>query len=169
MDAASGQPIRVPDEWAAVYATKDKLEELGVRLDGPRPTPDAHRYTNRRRVQFQELDLVQHVNHAVYLQWAGQACFDALLAAGHPLERMLQTGHEIQYFAAALDNENIEIVSWIGEVGETGVAWTHEISNADTRKLLARDYSSVIFLNAEHQPASASPQLIEDLLRGPRE
>jgi acyl-CoA thioester hydrolase len=175
MEAASGQPIRVPDEWAAVYATKDKLEDMGVRLNNPQPTQGAHRYTSHRRVQFHELDVAQHVNHAVYLQWAGQAHFDALRAAGHPPERALQegwrvfqAGHEVQYFAPALDNENIEIASWVCEVGETGAAWTHEISNADTHKLLARDYSPVIFLNAERQPATPPQSIIEDVLRGPR-
>src|SRR6185437_1464837 len=176
MEAASGQPIRVPDEWAAPYATKDKLEDIGVRLDNPRPTQDAARHTSRRRVQFHELDVVQHVNHAVYLQWAGQACFDALRAVGHPPEKAPQegwmvfpAGHEIQYFAPALENDNIEIVSWVCEQSDTGVAWTHEIFSADTHKLLARDYSPMIFASPERQPITPPQQIIEDVLVGPRE
>ena len=115
-----------------------------MRLREARSTENAYRYTSRRRVQFHELDTVQHVNHAVYLQWIEQAYLDALHRLGHPPgqrlpdgETILRGGHEIQYFAAAIDNENIEIVSWLCETAPSGAAWTHEIYNADSRKLLA--------------------------------
>ena len=72
-------------------------------------------------------------------------------------------GHEMQYSAAALDQENIEIVSWLCETTESGAAWTHEIYNADTRKLLARDYAQMNFINAQHEPIS--PPAIENVLR----
>ncbi|MGH7174188.1 MAG: acyl-[acyl-carrier-protein] thioesterase, partial [Gemmataceae bacterium] len=141
MDFQTGEPTRVPDAWAEAFTLKDKPEDLGVRLNGPRPTEASHRYTSRRRVQFHELDTVQHVNHAVYLQWIAEAFLDALRAVGHAPEqtlrdgwRAIQMGHEIQYFAAALDQENIEIVSWLCETTDSAAAWTHEIYNADTRK-----------------------------------
>jgi YbgC/YbaW family acyl-CoA thioester hydrolase len=173
MDAQTGQPSRIPDEWAEAVI-KDGLEDLGVQLKGARPTEGAHRYTHHRRVQFHELDGARHVNHAVYLRWAGQAYCDALRAAGHPPERAcrdgwraVQAGHEIQYFAAALDDDRIEVVSWLSELGEGRVAWTHEVHNADTRKLLARDYSVKAFVDLDGGPAAAPRQAVEDLLRGP--
>jgi acyl-CoA thioester hydrolase len=173
MDFQTAQPIRVPDEWADAFASNDKPEELGIRLNNAHATNGAHRYTRRQRVQFHELDAFQHVNHAVYLQWIEQAFLDALRAAGRPEGshqvgwRALQTGHEIQYFAAALDNENVEIVSWIGETGPDGAAWTHEIYNADTRKLLARDYARMVFVNARHEAIAPPAPLVEKVLRGP--
>jgi acyl-CoA thioester hydrolase len=174
MDVPTGQPIRIPDEWAATLATTGELEDLGVRLRGPCQTEDAYRYTSRRRVQFHELDAVQHVNHAVYLHWAGQAHFDALHAAGHPAKathwegwRALRAGHEVQYFAPARDNENIEIVSWVCERSAVGLAWMHEIYNADTRKLLARAYSMGAFVNLESESSASPQQVICDVVRGP--
>jgi YbgC/YbaW family acyl-CoA thioester hydrolase len=174
MDGPTGQPIRIPDEWTASLATTGKLEDLDVRLKDPRQIEDAYRYMSRRRVQHHELDTVQHVNHAVYLNWAGQAYFDALRGAGHPAmdthseEWMtLQAGHEVQYFAPTRDNENIEIVSWVCEMSEVGVAWTHEIYNVETRKLLARDYSVRVFVNPESEPSASRQKVIFDLVRGP--
>jgi acyl-CoA thioester hydrolase len=174
MDVPTGQPIRIPDEWAAALATTGELEDLGVRLKEPRQTKDAYRYTSRRCVQYHELDTVQHVNHAVYLLWAGQAYFDALRAAGHPAKdthseegMALRASHEVQYFASARDNENIEIVSWVCEMNEVGVAWTHEIYNVDTRKLLARDYSGRGFVNPESDPTASPQNVIFDVIRGP--
>jgi YbgC/YbaW family acyl-CoA thioester hydrolase len=147
---------------------------LGVRLRDSRQTEDAYRYTSRRRVQYYELDTVQHVNHAVYLHWAGQAYFDALDAAGHPVKDIhseewmaLRAGHEVQYFAPAWDNENIKIVSWVCEMSEVGVAWTHEIYNVDTHKLLVRDHSVRVFVKLEREPTVSPQKIIFDVVRGP--
>jgi YbgC/YbaW family acyl-CoA thioester hydrolase len=159
MDFQSGQPIRVPDAWAEAFNSKDKPDDLGIRFKDAHPTQDAPRYTSRRRVQFHELDTVQHVNHAVYLQWIDEAFRDIpreKLEIRNPKSESEQPfsdfgfrisdfgliGHEIQYSAAALAGENIEIVSWLSETAADGTAWTHEIYNADNRKLLARDYAS---------------------------
>lgn len=175
IDANTGLPTRVPDGWAEEVATTGEREDLGIRLSNARPTEQAHRYTSRRRVQFHELDAARHVNHAVYLNWAGEAYFDAIRAAGHPLEQtrqegymVFQGGHEIQYFAAAQDNDPIEVVSWVGEMARVRGAWTHEIYHADTRKLLARDYSVGVFVNLEGKPTVPPAQAIEDVVHGPK-
>jgi acyl-CoA thioester hydrolase len=155
----SGEPTRIPDAWAEAFTLKDKPEDLGIRLHDPHPTEDPRRYTSRRRVEFHELDTVQHVNHAVYLQWIEEAFIDAVRESGHAPQqtlqdgwRAVQAGHEIQYFAAAVQQENIEIVSWLSEAAADGAMWTHEISNADSRKLLARDYARMTFVNERHEP-----------------
>jgi acyl-CoA thioester hydrolase len=175
MNSQTGEPTRIPDAWANAFTLKDKPEDLGIRMHNPQPTEDTRRYTSCRRVEFHELDTVQHVNHAVYLQWISQAFQDALRSAGYSSEpslqdglRALQTGHEIQYFAAAVDQENIEIVSWLSETAADGAAWTHEIYNADTRKLLARDYARMSFVNARHESIPPPVGIIEKLLRDPR-
>jgi len=172
MNFHTGDPTRIPDGWANAFTLKDKPEDLGIRLHAPQPTENARRYVSRRRVEFHELDTVQHVNHAVYLQWIAEAFCDALRAAGYAPERTLQDGwralqtaHEIQYSAAAVDQENIEIVSWLSETAAEGAAWTHEIYNADTRKLLARDYAPMSFVNAQHEPIAPPARIIENIFR----
>ncbi len=172
MNFQTGEPTRIPDAWANAFTLKDKPDDLDIRLHDPRPTESARRYTTRRRVEFHELDTVQHVNHAVYLQWLAEAFRDALRTAGYAPERTLQdgwrglqTGHEIQYFAAAVDQENIEIVSWISETAEDRAAWTHEIHNADSSKLLARDYARMSFVDAQHE-SILPPTGISNILQG---
>jgi acyl-CoA thioester hydrolase len=171
MNFQTGEPTRIPDAWANAFTLKDKAEDLGIRLHNPHSTENARRYTCRRRVEYHELDTVQHVNHAVYLHWVSQAFLDALRSAGNAPEHTLQegwmalqTGHEIQYFAAAVDQENIEIDSWISETSADGAAWTHEIYNADTHKLLARDYSRMNVVNIRHEPFP-SLRTMENVLR----
>ncbi len=154
--------------------TNEPKEELGIHIQKGQQTPEAFRYLTRRRVQTFELDTLRHVNHAVYLNWIEQVYFDALRAAGHPVEKTrlegwlaLQGGHDIEYFEPAFDNEELEIRSWVCEVGRVRGAWTHEIHSPDRKRLLAREYSLGIFVNEAGRPVNAPMHVIRDVLRGP--
>jgi acyl-CoA thioester hydrolase len=174
LDSSAGRLVRIPPEISERFAPTGGVEEdLGIRMQKAQKTVDAFRYRTRRRVQTFELDTLQHVNHAVYLNWVEQAYFDALRAAGHPVERTpprtwlaLQGGHDIEYFEPAFDNEEIEVTSWVCEMGRVRGAWTHEIHSVDRAKLLAREYSLGIFVNDEGRPVSPPPQVISDIVRG---
>jgi acyl-CoA thioester hydrolase len=173
LDRDTSQPKRLPSQFATVMEPTDEVEELGIRLQKPRATEDAFRYRTTRRVQSYELDTSQHVNHAVYLNWIEQAYFDALRSAGHPVQQTreegwlaLQGGHEIQYFHPAVDADQIEIHSWICEMGKVRGAWTHEIYCTNRNVLLAREYSLGIFVNGAGRLVSAPKHIVEDVLRG---
>jgi YbgC/YbaW family acyl-CoA thioester hydrolase len=125
-------------------------------------------------VQSYELDAKERVHHTVFLNWTEQAYSNAIRTAGHPLEQLragdwvvFLGGHDVEYFDAARDNDEIEIVSWICEVGKVRAAWTHEIYQAETMTLLARDYSLGVFVNRQGKPMAAPPSVIDDILRGP--
>ena len=175
LDSATGRLMRLPSEIQERFApTNEPEEELGIHIQKGQKTEDAFRYLTRRRVQTFELDTLQHVNHAVYLNWIEQAYFDAMRAAGHDMEHnrsegwlALQGGHDIEYFEPAFDNEEIEIASWVCEVGRVRGAWTHEIYCVDRKRLLAREYSLGIFVNEEGKPVSAPMHAIRDVLGGP--
>jgi acyl-CoA thioester hydrolase len=174
LDLRSGAPTRLPETITAAFAAAGEQVDLGIRLAKARPTQDAYRYRRRRRVQFHELDGARHVYHAAYLQWIGQAYFDAIRTAGHPIDpdgrpewMVWQGGHEIQYFAPARDDDPIEVVSWICEIGRVRGAWTHEIYHAETGKLLARDYSLGVFVTPDGKPTALPQAVVADVLRGP--
>jgi acyl-CoA thioester hydrolase len=174
LNSSTGRLARLPSEISERFApTGEREEDLGIHLQKGQKTVDAFRYLTRRRVQTFELDTLQHVNHAVYLNWIEQAYFDALRAAGHPVERTpprtwlaLQGGHDIEYFEPAFDNEEIEIASWVCEVGRVRGAWMHEIHSVEREKLLAREYSLGIFVNEAGKPVNAPTQVIGDIVRG---
>ena len=175
IDLDKGTPVRVPEEFKEGFQPSGALEELGIRLIKSQKTDNAHRYRSRRRVQTYELDTMQHVHHAVYLDWIVQVYFDALRLSGHPIENLrregwltLQGGHDIEYFEPAFDNDDIEIVSWICEMARVRGAWTHEIYNAHTGKLLARDYSLGVFVDSDGKLFVPPQEIVEDVLRGSR-
>jgi acyl-CoA thioester hydrolase len=166
MDFQTGQPTRIPDAWADAFTPQGKPEDLGIRLNNGDISSETYRHTSRRRVQFHELDAVEHVNHSVYLQWIEQACRDILPHPEHA--RMHIAGHQIQYFGAALDQEGIEIVSWVSQTQKNALGWTHEISNVQTKKLLARDYSCMSFVNTQRQFIEPSQDILAVSLEGPK-
>jgi len=137
---------------------------------------DCYRYRSRRRVQSYELDPLGRAHHTVFFNWIEQAYYDAIRLAGHPLGELqagdwmvFQGGHDIEYFSPVRDNNEVEIVSWICEVGKVRGAWIHEIYEARGQTLLARDYSLGVFVNANGKPVAAPQALINDILRGPKD
>lgn len=173
IDLQTGQPLRVPKEFERDFAPTGEMEALDIRMPKPRVTENAFRYRTQRRVQTHELDTAQHVNNAVYLHWATQSYFDAVRTAGYPIESVrndwfvMQGGHEIEYFEPAQDNDQIEIVSWICEMGKVRGAWIHEIYNSGTGKLLARDYALGVFVTCDGKLFVPPPEIVAKVIRGP--
>lgn len=170
----NGRPLRLPDEIKIALSPSGEKEDLGIHGYKSRTVEDAYRYHYCRHVQTYELDPLRRVHHTVFFNWIEQAYYNAIRLAGHPLEELragdwivFQGGHDIEYFSPARDNDEIEIVSWICEIGKVRGAWTHEIYEAQTKTLLARDYSLGVFVDANGKPTAAPQNLIDDILRGP--
>ena len=176
IDSQLGRPLRLPEEVKIALSPAGEKEDLGIRGYKSRPVQDCYRYRSRRRVESYELDPLGRAHHTVFFNWIEQAYYNAIRLAGHPLDQLrggdwmvFQGGHDIEYFRPARDNDEVEIVSWICEVGKVRGAWTHEIYEPQSKALLARDYSLGIFVNANGKPVAAPASLIEDILRGPGE
>jgi YbgC/YbaW family acyl-CoA thioester hydrolase len=176
IDWKNGRPLRLPPEIQMALASAGEQENLGIRGYKARTVENGYRYHSRRAVHSYELDPLGRVHHTVFLNWIEQAYYHAIRLSGHPLEELrggnwmvFQGGHDIEFFSAARDHDEIEIVSWICEVGRVRGAWTHEIYEVRKQTLLARDYSLGVFVNANGQPAPAPQSLIDDVLAGPRE
>jgi acyl-CoA thioester hydrolase len=175
LDLKTGAPQRIPEYFREAFQPSNELEELNIHITNPRQIENAHRYRNQRRVQTFELDTMRHVHHAAYLSWIEQAYFDAIRAAGHPIAEVqpqgwtvVQGGHDIEYFEPARDNDEIEIVSWICEMAKVRGAWWYEIHNAQTGKLLARDYSLGVFVNNAGKLIVPPQEIVEDVVYGTR-
>jgi acyl-CoA thioester hydrolase len=175
IDAHKGRPLRLPEEVKAALSPAGEKAALGIRGYKARIVEDCYRYRSQRRVQSYELDPLAHAHHTVFFNWIEQAYYNAIRVAGHPLEELrggdwmiFQGGHDIEYFSPARDNDEIEILSWICEVGKVRGAWIHEIYHSEDKRLLARDYSLGIFVSADGKLAAAPQSLIDDLLCGPR-
>jgi YbgC/YbaW family acyl-CoA thioester hydrolase len=170
LDGATGAPTRFPAGFAEAFAPSGEVADLGVRLRRGRPAGESFRYSSRRRVEFHELDTARHVNNAVYVQWLGQAYRDALRAAGHPAEDGRLPWHaayDVEYLVAAVEGDEVEIVSRLAETSRLRQAWLQEVVNAASGKLLARASSLAVFLGRDGRPVEPPPEVVAVLLGGP--
>ncbi|MEK7727994.1 MAG: thioesterase family protein [candidate division KSB1 bacterium] len=175
LDLKTGAPHRIPEFFREAFQPNNALEELRIHLAKAQAPEAPFHYRSKRRAQTFELDTMQHVHHAAYLSWIEQAYFDAIRAAGHPLESLqpqgwtvVQGGHDIEYFEPARDNDEIEIVSWICELAKVRGAWCHEIYNAHTNKLLARDYALGVFVNDAGKLIVPPQEIVNEVVYGTR-
>ena len=170
LDLRTGAPTRFPADFAAAFAPSGEAADLGVHLRRGRPAGDSFHYQSRRRVEYHELDTAWHVNHAVYLQWLGQAHRDALGAAGHPPEAgglPWHAAHDVEYLAPALDGAEVEVVSRVTETSRLRQAWLQEVLNGASGKLLARASSVALFLGPDGRPVAPPAEVLADVIRGP--
>lgn len=178
VNAETHQPARIPDHFQAAFQPPNEpLEDLGVRIRNATPTVDAHRYVTHHDVRTYEIDPALHVNNAMYLRWIEHAYANAVTTAGWSFQRQLQEynfaifagGHEIEYFKPAKEGDRIKIISWVTEMARVRGAWIHEVRNADTDELLARDYAVGAFVDlsdGQPKPARIPDPLLQAVLSG---
>jgi acyl-CoA thioesterase FadM len=129
----------------------------------------------RQVVRRYELDLAGRVGVAGYFNWLEEATFRAAKLVGWPLERMrakdfitLQYRHDAEFYSAAGEGDEVEIVSRLIEVRRVRGTWIHEIRRAGTDTVLMRDYSTGAFLDWSGKVRAAPPEMMEALVRGER-
>jgi acyl-ACP thioesterase len=122
-----GRVTRLPDVFAARFPGTAEIDGL-LRVDLPTPPPDAARRSFA--VRRHELDPMDHVNNAVYLDWLEESI--ATAAPDGPLSALPRV-YRLEYAASAEPGAIIEAVTW-----RDGGRWAHRVSAAGTQILRAR-------------------------------
>ena len=84
-----------------------------------------------RRVQVYELDQMQHVNNAVYVNWIEQQEQDAWGTWGQADAELNISRHNIEYRQAAVGNDSLLLVSDAARV-DAGIIWRNLILRGET-------------------------------------
>ena len=111
LNSASLAPAPIPSAMAAAFLPEGQPAPPRPARHVPAPPPAREPFVTRRRVRFQDVDMAQHVNNAVYLAYAEDCGFQAAAAvrvAAGPHERGGVGRHPAQ---AA------HPVSWLGRAG----------------------------------------------------
>jgi acyl-CoA thioester hydrolase len=128
IDAARGRPASIPDEIVAAYSKGEALPEDGRRLSVPvLPPAPSQAFITQRRVEWRDIDPAQHVNNAVYLDYAAEAHRQALESAGvlpdllHGIgAAILPRRYQIAYKTAARLDDIIQVTTWTALTTEAG-------------------------------------------------
>jgi acyl-CoA thioesterase FadM len=137
----------------------------------PEPDVRARIYTRMHKVLSCEVGATGHTHPHTLFDWIGDSVFEASEQAGWPVERWLAAGfmtyqsrHDAMLLALPSLGARIRLTSQIVELRRLRGTWLVEINEEPDGRLLARDYSTGVFLDLQGQP-SAPPKEMMDAIR----
>lgn len=172
LDQATLRPVNVPPEMIRAFAPDGSDVVTQTRESFPKPPALPQEvFTMRRRVMWQDIDMAQHVNNAVYLAYVEECGFQLLKYFKWPMQRMrdenhaiLIRKHHIQYVQPALYDEEVEIASYVYDVKRVSAMRYYAITRVSDGALLAQVNSLGVWVNLNTgQPERFSEQFILDL------
>lgn len=119
-----GRIVRIPADFGVAFLNPEIASEI-IRVPPPDGAPAA---AVRLAVRGSDLDPLDHVNNAVYVDWLGEA-FDA--AGWQPAARGWPGSLRLEYLASAGRGDEIAVELFGGSAG-----WTARIRRADGLDLL---------------------------------
>lgn len=120
-----GRPVEVPDEVRDLARHSDPPERSDVFWGTQRPTGV---FETSIDVRHADIDVMQHINHAVYLDYYVDA--EARLVRKGAIERsaaLSLTEVELHYQRQAFPGERLTIASWVLETTDEQFTMAHEL------------------------------------------
>jgi acyl-CoA thioester hydrolase len=120
MDAISNMPTGIPAQLVKDFYPEGAPTSFPPRTPFPKPPPPPPAtFHTPRKVAWQDIDGMNHVNNAMYMNYVSEAAFQVVAAFGWPWERMTAAGFgifirrlRIQYLQPALLNDDLDISTW---------------------------------------------------------
>lgn len=145
MDTVNERPATIPAELITAFYPEGTPPVL-KREPFPTPPPaPAGVFRQRRIVEWRDVDAAQHVNNANYLAYTSECAFAATAAFGWPHTRaweagiaFLTRGQRVEYLTAAVYGDELEIASWLSNVGAASATRHFEITRVRDGKRVAR-------------------------------
>lgn len=150
LNGTTMMPARIPAEIIA------RMQPNGVRAVlrlEPRSYPVPRtpiEYHTQRRVQRYEVDGLQHVNNAVYVDWLEEALADAVAPLVSSARQLRVYRHDIEYLHAALPGDHVEITVRLVGAGRCASTW--ELTVRRDEELLVRDHLTALWVNDRGKP-----------------
>ena len=149
LDTASGRPAPIPEEMKLAFVPEGVPETTPSRQRFPKaPPPPPGVFRQRRRVEWRDLDQVQHVNNAVYLAYIEDCGVQMAAARGWPIARLQEDGHRItarqhriEYRAPAMLGDMLHVSMWLSNIGRTSFSRHTTVTRPGDGALVARAHT----------------------------
>ena len=163
--------VAVPDDIAVAYSGGEKLPRLPRPAFPTPPVAPVGAFTLRCRAEWRDIDAMQHVNNAAYLNYIEDSAIQAASHYGWPPSRTLAEGmamvvrkHHIEYLQPALMNDALDITTWFFDVRRFAAMRHYTIQRASDGVLLAQAQSHWVAVNFETgKPVRVPAQFVVDL------
>ncbi len=125
------------------------------------------RFTTRLRVRHYEMDVLGHVNNAVYLHYLEQAAVEHSEHLGFTFERYRELGGafvlrqlEIDYRRPAVAGDTLEITTWVHEMRGPRAIRRYEIRKQGDDELLLTAEALWVWVDAATMRPRALPSVV---------
>jgi acyl-CoA thioester hydrolase len=166
-------PAQIPDDMAAAFAPDpaDRAESGERRGKFPdAPPPPAGAYTMTRRVEWRDIDMARHVNHANYLTYMEECAVQAAAVRGWPFARMWESGfgimarrHQIEYRMQARLGDDLLVTTYLAEPRRSTVVRHFTVVRASDGALVSRAKSQFMCVDVVNGTLMRfPPNFVED-------
>ena len=157
LDSQTLRPLKVPDEIMAAYLPDGPAADLPPREPIPvAPPPPPGVFKMRRRVEWRDIDMIQHVNNANFMAYFEDCGVQVAKSRGWSMARMMEAGfglvarrYRIAYKQSAWLDDELEVATWVSDVKRATAVRHYTITRTNDDTLLARAHVLWIWLNLE--------------------
>ncbi len=171
LNADSLQPATIPPEMRAAFLPADARQEKVRREKFPQPplAPPGV-FTLCKKVQWRDLDEMQHVNNAVYLAYLEDCGMGVLADGGWPMMRLIENGfgivvrrYRIEYRQPAFMDDELALATWVSDVKRATAVRHFTITRIHDAALLLRARLLLVFVDLQTgQPIRIPPDFLAD-------
>jgi acyl-CoA thioester hydrolase len=172
LDTATNQPASIPETLANDFFPEGVPTSFPARQPFPKSPPQPPgAFQIQRRVAWNDIDTMQHVNNAVYLNYLTECGFQAFAAFGWPFGRILSEGAavflrrlQIQYLQPALLDDDLEITTWMSDVRSASALRHYTILRSNDHASLVRAQSYSAWVNPDcEKPVRIPKKMLTDI------
>jgi acyl-CoA thioester hydrolase len=155
LDNETNKPASIPDDLYLTFLPANDSMSAPARQAFPSaPPPPPGVFNTRRKVIWHDLDMVQHVNNAVYLEYVEECGMQVLAAHDWPVTRMTEKGfgivirrYQIQYQQPALLDDELEIATWAAHIKRSTAMRYYSICRQNDNALLAQIHAYGVWID----------------------
>jgi acyl-CoA thioester hydrolase len=134
-------------------------------------------YSQTYRIRFSDIDANRHVNHAAYVDAAGDIRYQFFAEHGFPPERFEQLGVgpvytkvTTQFLREVLLGETITITFRLTGLSPSGALWNvhHDIFKSNGKKAVSLDMEGTLLNLATRKPVAPDAELMQVFQSIPR-
>ena len=136
MDAKTGRPKNLPDEVVDVFRLENPRVFPFERF--PKIAPEENPFVMQRQVEWMDLDVYEHVNNVIHVNYAEEVAAQEMSARGWSPIKLAEAGLSvvtrrvhIQYLSIAGWGETLNVSTHMLNVHETGGSRYVNIARAD--------------------------------------
>ena len=171
LDAESSRPARIPSGLADAFFPEGLPDSFPRREPFPKaPPPPNGVFKSRREVAFDDLDSMQHVNNARYLDFVNECGYQVTTHFGWPWQRMQAEGAaiylrdlHIEYLQPAVLDDELEIATWVSNVRRSTSTRHFTIRRIQDGELLVRVNAGSAWVDIQTgRPIRIPQEMLED-------